>query len=279
MPDPTNEGDQRRREAESAALLAMLRTRRYDLPAMVRQAKTRTRPFRQIRPTNALKANLAAPHFAIVRAWAAQVPILQAAYGQAGDALQFQAATNTVAVSPTLTAARSAFAPVIASVERWHRGQWISRVRASTGLDVSLLTQPADVAMASAASVAWNQALADDLHQQIGHELRTAALVGLSSAQPVSVVAPAMGAVIIKARHRAARIADDQVEKFSRAMDRGRRDAAGLTRYVWHHTQQPHPRHWHRARDGQTFGPDDIETGDRAGQPPFCKCWEEPLFT
>jgi len=282
-PAPENhETDRRRREEEAAALALLLhgRTKRYDLPALIRQAKVRPRRFTQIRPTNALKADLAAPYFDITRAWASEVDALIAAYQRGPIAIQTQLGLSTSQVEQIVATAKRRFPAIVQRIEQWHRVQWSSRVRASTGLDVTLLTQPDDVVDDVDATTAWNQALADDVHRQVGHGIATALLAGAAASVPPSEVRARVAEVIAKARKRSAGIGDDQVDKLSRAMDRSRRQAAGVTTFRWRHTPQRHPRDWHKARDGQTFTEETApEPSDRAGVPPFCKCWEEMVLT
>lgn len=268
--------NQNNNEISALALLLLSARYRYSLPALIRANRIRPRPFRQIRPTNALAANVAAPHFAIVRAWEAVIPDIIAAlpYGQAAVASAIEQAAARVGI--TVINARAQFPDVIAAVERWHRAQWVSRVKASTGLDVSLLTQPQDVSDATAGAVSWNQSLADDVHQSIRSKLTAALLVAGITASGATALA---GDVTAKARKRAAGIGTDQVRRLVRAMDRDRREAAGVTSYRWRHSPHVvHPRPLHVARDGKTFGNDEIDADDRCGVPYGCQCWEEAVL-
>jgi hypothetical protein len=252
---------------------------RYDLPALVKAHGIRPRLFRQIRPTLALKADLAAPYFDVTRAWAGEVDALLAAYERGGAmAVQTQLGISTASLDVLVATAKRRFPAIVDRIARWHRQQWLSRVRGSTGLDVSLVTQPGDVADPASATTAWNGALLDDVHRQTAGRVAAALLGGAAAAVPVSEVRARVAEVIAKARKRAGAIGDDQVDKLSRAMDRARREAAGVSSYVWRHTPQRHPRDWHKARDGKVFGEDDIDASDRAGVPPFCKCSEIPVL-
>jgi hypothetical protein len=276
---PTAESPDRRKEAAALALLLAGTKRRYDLPALVRQHGIRPKPFRQIRPTLALKADLAAPYFDVARSWAGEVDALLAAYERGGAmAVQTQLGISTARLDALVATAKRRFPAIVDRIERWHRQQWLSRVRAATGLDVSLVTQPSDVADPASATTAWNGALLDDVHRQTGGRVAAALLGGAAAAVPVSEVRACVAEAIAKVRKRAGAIGDDQCDKLSRAMDRARREAAGVTTYRWRHTPQRHPRDWHKARDGKVFGEGDVPASDAAGVPPFCKCWEEPVF-
>lgn len=275
--------DDRRKEAAALALLVGSMGKpiyRYDLPALVKAHGIRPRPFRQIRPTLALKADLAAPYFDVTRGWAGEVDALLAAYERGGAmAVQAQLGVSTARLDALVATAKRRFPAIVDRIERWHRQQWLSRVRASTGLDVSLVTQPGDVAEPVSATTAWNGALLDDVHRQTGGRVAAALLGGAAAAVPVSEVRARVAEVIAKARKRAGAVGDDQVDKLSRAMDRARREAAGIVLYQWNHTPQRHPRDWHKARDGKTFAENEIPAGDRVGEQPFCKCYATPILT
>lgn len=269
---PSNEN---RETAAALALLLANVTRRYDLLALIRSQRIRPRPFRQIKPTNALAASMAAPHFAIVRAWADALPDILAAvpFGRAAVAAAIEQAAQRIGF--TVSQAKAMIPRAVDAVEQFHRRMWAQRVKASTGLDVSMFTTSADVADPVAATTSWSQSLADDVHGQIRNKLLAFMLVaGITQADAKAKAAD----VIAKARARAAGIGVDQSFKLSRSMDRDRMAAAGVSTYRWHHTPQQHPRNWHLARDGKTFGADDIPADDRASVPAFCKCWEEPVL-
>lgn len=275
-PDIANPAPDRKREAETLALLLLAAKKRYDLPALLRASGIRrTRPFHQIRPTNALASNMAAPHFAIVRAWADALPDILAAVplGRAAVAQAIEQAAQRIGF--TVSQAKAMIPRAVDQIEAWHRRMWTQRVKASTGLDVSMFTTSADVADPVAATTSWSQSLADDVHGQIRNKLLGFMLVaGITQADAKAKAAD----VIAKARKRAAGIGVDQSFKLSRSMDRDRMAAAGVSTYRWRHTPQQHPRNWHLARDGKTFGADDIPADDRASVPAFCKCWEEPVL-
>lgn len=276
---PSTQPDNANREtAAAAAALALLlanASRRYSLPQLIASAKIKPRKFRPIRPTSAIVSNMAAPHFAIVKAWQAALSDILAAVplGRAAVAAAIEHAASRIGF--TVMQSKTQFPRIVSQIEAWHRGQWISRVRGATTLDVSMLTQPQDVTESVQATTAWNGQLADDIHTQTKSRLTAALLVGGIAAADAKTKA---SDVITKARKRAAGIGDDQVNKTLRSMDRQRRIAASISEFLWLHTPQLHPRDWHEARNGQTFSEGDISADDRAGVPPFCKCYELPLL-
>lgn len=271
-PDTANRGTDRETMAALALLLATSR-RRYDLPALIRQAKIRPRRMGRIAPTNALASNMAAPHFLIVKAWEAALPDILAAVplGRAAVA----AAIDRAAARIPVYHAKSMVPRAVESVERFHRGAWVNRIKAATGMDVAMFTQPSDVADPVQATNTWQAALLDDFHGQIKNRLVASLLVaGLLQSDAKALA----GDVIAKAKRRAAGIGQDQTVKLSRAMDRDRASAAGLAKFVWVHSGAAHPRPAHVARNGRTFEEGDIPADDRAGVPPFCGCYEIPVL-
>jgi uncharacterized protein with gpF-like domain len=275
-----SQSDARERTEQAAALALLLASasRRYDLPSLIRSQRIKPRPFRQIRPTNALASNIAAPQFAIVRAWDAEMPAILDAFpfGQAAVAQAIEEAAARVAV--TVGQSQAAIPNAITTLERWHRSRFVSRIKAATGLDVSFLTSAQDVAEPVSAATAWNRSLAEDVHQTVRSQV-SSALLGLAAAGASQSDAKAKAAdVIAKARKRAAGIGTTQAKMTSRAMDRDRRDAAGLASFIWHHSPHvAHPRPEHVARDGRTYSQSNAPN-DRAGVLFGCQCWEEPTF-
>lgn len=272
---------QRQHEAELAAALILL-GRRYDLPAVIRANRIRTRRFRQIRPTEALRSSMAAPYMDLVRAWAAQSPVLMTAYERAlvtGDLaiVQRQVEASADDVARQLAILERRFPAVLADLERWHRLQYLSRIKASTGLDVGMFTSPSDVATDTSNATAWNEQLIDDVHQQAKAGVSAALLAGVAVSTPVSTVRAAVSGVLGKSKKRGLRIGVDQVDRTVEAMTRSRSRAAGLDSWRWHHTPQMHPRDEHLARDGRVYTIAD-QPNDLPGVLPFCKCWEEPLW-
>jgi hypothetical protein len=271
-PDTANRGTDRETLAALALLLATSR-RRYDLPALIAQAKIRPRRMGRIAPTNALASNMAAPHFLIVKAWEVALPDILAAVplGRAAVA----AAIDRAAAHIPVYHAKAMVPRAVESVEHFHRGAWVSRIKAATGLDVAMFTQPSDVADPVQATTVWQQSLADDVHSQIKGKLIAGLLVAGLLQNDGKALA---GDVIAKAKRRAAGIGQDQTVKLSRAMDRDRAAAASITKFLWWHSGAAHPRLWHQARNAREFAEGDIAADDRAGVPPFCECYEIPVL-
>ena len=275
----------RQHQAEAAALALLLAVPQsgvvYSLPQLVKQAGIRrTRPFRKIQPTSALKSDMSAPYYAIGNGWSAEVDALMRAY-ETGDvgAIQRQTGLSAVRIDQIVAAAKRQFPQIASRIASWHARQFVSRVRAATSLDVSMLTRPQDTQADVDATVAWNGQLAEDVHAQAKNRVVTALVAGAAAALPADQVKAQVKAAIAKAKKRGAAIGDDQTDKLSRAMDRSRRKAAGVTQFMWLHSAHVvHPRPHHVARNGKIFSEDDIAPDDRAGVPFGCQCREIPVL-
>lgn len=285
---PDTESRTTERTAEAAALLLLLQRRRYDLPALIRAAGAKPRSFRRIVPTEALRAQMAAPYFAMVRAWAAERDAILAAYAVAlpdrGASLaadasyRIQRAIDDAAarVERQLAQFQRTYPAIMTQVDRWHVRQWVQRVQTATGVDVSAMVGGETTAV-QANAVARNDQLLDQVHAETKGKMTAALLAALALRMTTAQAGSEATAVLGRARKRVARIGVDQTDQLSAEMDRARREAAGLARFRWHHTPQRHPREDHRARDGRVYSSRNAPN-DRAGALPFCKCWEEPLW-
>lgn len=178
------------RTEEAAAFLLLLRAgQRYSLPDMIRVAKVRPRPFRRINPTEALRASVADPYFALVRAWAAERDALVAAYARllpdAGNALPADAAAQLIRavddaaarVDRELAQVRQQFPEAFRRLDQWHRVQWVNRIRAATTIDVAMFTEPGETRGVVDNAVAWNQQMLGQVHADMRGAV-TAALLG-----------------------------------------------------------------------------------------------------
>jgi uncharacterized protein with gpF-like domain len=231
-----------------------------------------------------LAGDFALPFLRIVRAWDAERPALIAAYQRAqaaGDLSIFQAAVEAAKrrVAATVSAAQATMPASTAQVDRWHRRQWATRIKQATGIDVSMFVtaQPA-TSPELANAIAWNQSLAEDMHQQIAQRISGPAIGGFAAGAETAAITAVIMDAITKGRNRARNIAADQVEKISAGLSRARRLEAGLTSFRWRHCDpQKHPRPEHKARDGRIYTEQNAPK-DRAGTLPFCKCWEDPVF-
>lgn len=285
MPAEQRQPDHRAEEAAAALLLL----RRYDLNALIRAAGVKPRPFRRITPTEALRSEIGAPYFALIRAWQAERAAILAAYVavlptrgaplSADASASIQRAIDDAAqrIARQIIGFERTFPRAMASVDRWHARQWDQRIKTATGLDVSAFTSAADTRAVTSNAVTRNEQLLDQVHVETKGRIAAAMLGALALAAPAAFASSEFGRVTTTAKKRVSRIAVDQADGISADMDRARRNAAGLGRFRWHHTDQRHPRPEHLARDGRVYT-QATAPNDRAGVLPFCRCWEEPLW-
>lgn len=280
----TNPDTTRHRHEAELAALALLPGRRYSLPSMIAAANVRPRRFRQIRPTEALKASLAAPYFEIVRAWRDERQALLDAFDQAvvlGDTsiIKRQVDASAAKIAARFGNVAGRFAGILDRIEKWNRGAWLSRVRAAAGLDVTLHTTAADVAQPISVAQDWTTALHEDVQSQTKHRLASALIAAAAASGTASFAGAQINDILAKAKRRAAGIGIDQVRRLNAGMNRARRIAAGVDSYIWNHSPHVvHPRAWHVARDGRTFRNDEIPVSDRCGVPFGCQCYETPAL-
>lgn len=307
------EQDRRQREAEAATLaLLLLGRKRYDLPALIASRNIRPRPFRRISPSGVMAGDLAAPYLSITRAWQDELSGLLRAYEAAMASRDMSGLHRAIEqasgnVERRVSIATRQMRPAIQRIEQWHRLQWVSRVKASTGLDVAVFTNASDVAPEVDNATAWNEQLAGDVNAQTKQRIVTALLAGAAVAAPATraaakakqaeqakvtpkpdapVNAPEVPTsieeliadAVAKGRTRARNIGADQAEKTSASLTRARRQSAGVTTWRWrHYDPQPHPRPEHILRDQKIYT-DARPPATLPGEEPFCKCWEETVL-
>ena len=271
------------RTAETIIAAALLAGALYSLPAMVARARVKPRQFRQIKSTEALRSSMAAPFVLIVRAWQAERAEIIAAYDSAratGDTRALLRAIDAASerVAATVRTAEARLPDAVNRVEQWHRAQWVQRINAATGLDVTHLTGAREVGNDVEDTVAWARRLADDVSRKVKNDLTSGLLGDLSARKPAASASATATDVLAKAKRRSLGIGVDQTDKLVTTMGRSRRKAAGLDRFIWHHT--PHlryPRPEHVARDNRVYRESNAPN-DRAGSLWGCQCYEEPIL-
>lgn len=246
----------------------------------------------------------------LLRTYARLVPVRGGVLSpDAADQLRLAVDQSAARVERQLAQVRQQFGPAFAQIERWHRAQWLSRINSATGINVGVLTAEHTTRAEVETATSWNEHLANQVHLDIKGAVATALLgavairaattpaegksaeamrqremkreAGGALADPDGDAAPSaaemLDGLLAKAKKRVARIAVDQTNKASADMDRARRREAGLGRFLWMVTEQPHPRREHRARRGRIYT-QATAPNDRAGTLPHCKCWERPLW-
>jgi SPP1 gp7 family putative phage head morphogenesis protein len=256
-----------------------------DLAALARQkGRKRDATLRPIFPTKAMALELAAAMAPAWRVWAERVDQLLAGYDPAplriGDTLtldtpdQVQASieqANAEFLTRLLTEITPALRRWAVSTERWHRAKWASAVRAGIDVDLSSVLSSTGMEETLAAFINRNVALTRNISDQTRARIADAVFRGYQERAAVRDVAREIREATDLGRQRALRIASDQNNKLSAALDVERQAEAGLTEYKWRHSGKLHPRESHKARDGKVYklGQPD---GDTPGQAPFCGC-------
>ncbi|TCM21486.1 phage Mu protein F like protein [Novosphingobium sp. PhB165] len=274
----------------------------FNLVTMARQKGIRRNvTVRPIQPTQANADDLAALYLAVLKPWSANA--ILAGYDQpakgVSDSLTLDAPSDqTQAIAEAqrestrligeFTAGLSRWA---VRIEQWHRKKWIAAVDAATDIDLTPILTDGDTAETLAVFIDRNVALVSDVTAQVRGRIADAVYRGYQERLPAREVAKSISDATGLARARSIRIASDQNSKISAALDRVRRDQAGVALFKYRHSGKLHARPWHKARDGKIYdsatgkqvdtdgsamsGGDVIAADDRPGMPPFCGCREQ----
>lgn len=174
-------------------------------------------------------------------------------------------------------------------LEGWHRGKWARTILAGAHVDVSTLIGPQDALESIEQFMARNTALIRQVSDDTRGKVADIVYRGLQERTPARTVGKAISETLGLARARSNRIAADQRNKLSAALDRERQRQAGLDVFRYRHSGKLHFRPWHQQRDGKlyendtlrevefvkgerTYPGETIKADDAPGIPPFCGC-------
>jgi hypothetical protein len=271
----------------------------YSISSMVRRQRLlQRRPIppriilRPIVPTSAMASDLYVSSYKpVISAWQQAIKAIGARYGSAlpvRDHIRdssFDLDGILASIEHSLQAVVIALTPSLRNwsvrAEGWHRGKWSGAVLAGTGIDPKTMLSAGDVGETVNAFVSRNVALVRSVSDEARSRISDIVLRGYASRTPLRTVAKEMADAVDLGRKRALRISVDQNTKLAARLDEARQQQAGIVRFKYRHGHQLHPRKWHAARDGNIYdwatrkqvdGPDVIEAGDGAGEPPFCTC-------
>lgn len=274
----------------------------YNLAAMARQKGVRRNlTFRPIQPTQANANSLASLYLAVVKAWNAESILAgydPPATGMTASLTRDALSDQTAAIQQADNTATRLILEFTAGlrdwllrIERWHDQKWADAVKSAAGIDVSLLLRHDGVSETVDVFVDRNVALVRNVSDQLRSRISDAVYRGYQERRTTREVAKDISGATGLARARSVRIAGDQNSKISAALDRARRDEAGLSLFRYRHSGKLHNRPWHKARDGKIYdsatgkqveadgspmsGGDVIASDDRPGMPPFCGCREQ----
>jgi SPP1 gp7 family putative phage head morphogenesis protein len=261
---------------------------RYDLKAIAKQAGYRRKvtKFRIITPPNML----ALEYYRMVRPALerakAQVPSIMAQYERTLAQMTTDSPSDVQAEISAIEVFGQSIGIVfsaavlrwIEQVERWHRGKWSANVLTPVNVNLGTFLTAGDVAQTLESFLAANVALIKDINAEQVRKISDIVFRGLQARTPPRQVGKEISEVTGFARKRTLRIAGDQLQKLTSALDAERMRQAGLDEYIWNHSDKVNFRPEHKARDGNTYKIGEFGSDD-PGMKPFCGCKRGPVMS
>lgn len=136
------------------------------------------------------------------------------------------------------------------------------------------------------ASIAENVSLIKSIASEYLQKVEGSVMRSITSGNGLQDLIPALEQYEGMTHRRARNIALDQTRKAYNSINRGRMQAIGVQKFMWHHSGGgAHPREDHIEMDGKIYRFDDPpvidqRTGERGipGQAPNCRCTMSPVF-
>lgn len=136
------------------------------------------------------------------------------------------------------------------------------------------------------ASVAENVSRIKSIASEYLQKVEGAVMRSITTGNGLQDLVPALEQYEGQTHRRAKNIALDQTRKVYNSINRGRMEALGVQRFMWHHSGGgAHPREDHVDMDGEIYSFDNLpiidkRTGERGipGQAPNCRCTMSPVF-
>jgi len=136
------------------------------------------------------------------------------------------------------------------------------------------------------ASVAENVGLIKSIASQYLGQVEGAVMRSITTGNGLQDLVPALEKYEGMTHRRAKNIALDQTRKVYNSINKGRMQALGVGKFMWHHSGGgAHPREDHVEMDGKVYSFDDLpvidqNTGEQGipGQAPNCRCTMSPVF-
>jgi hypothetical protein len=179
-------------------------------------------------------------------------------------------AVDEEAVRATLDL-RALFREWALSLMRWHLDKIGSQLVYATNVDLRTQLGGANETIEDA--LARNVALVRDVSDQTRGRIADIVFRGLQQRTPTRDVAKELNDALGLGRARSLRIASDQLNKLSGALDAQRGRQLQMDGYYWVHSGKVHFREEHKARDGKFFAfGSDVDNNDPPGYAPFCGC-------
>lgn len=159
------------------------------------------------------------------------------------------------------------------SMSQWHMQRIISDLKYNADIDISTMISTGDTAETVDIFVARNMALIRDVSDQTRAKISDIVMRGMSNQVNTRLVAKEISEAVGLSRKRSLRIAADQTNKLSAALDRNRLVQLGFDGIIWRHSHKRNFRPEHKARDGKFFKWDSVVMRtDPPGFQPFCGC-------
>lgn len=136
------------------------------------------------------------------------------------------------------------------------------------------------------AAVTENVSLIKSIAQEYLQKVEGAVMRSITTGNGLQDLVPALEQYEGQTHRRAKNIALDQTRKAYNSINKGRMQALGVKKFMWHHSGGgAHPREDHVEMDGEIFSFDNLpvidkRTGERGipGQAPNCRCTMSPVF-
>jgi|SRR6478736_6404299 len=156
----------------------------------------------------------------------------------------------------------------------------------SGGMSLKTSNIPSSLTEIYKASVAENVSLIRSISSKYFEQVEGSVMRSITSGAGLKDLVPALENYEGMTKRRARNIALDQTRKVYNSVNRGRMEAIGIKRFMWHHSGGgAHPREDHIEMDGKIYAFDDLpvidpRTGERGipGQAPNCRCTMSPVF-
>lgn len=216
----------------------------------------------------------AASHFGEDATIASQSRILMSSLSDRFNAL-FGKKAKPIAESMTKSAEKASGTALHSSLQKLSGG-------------MSLKTTVSNAALQNIykASVAENVSLIKSIASEYLQKVEGAVMRSITTGNGLQDLVPALEQYEGQTHRRAKNIALDQTRKVYNSINRGRMEAIGIQKFMWHHSGGgAHPRKDHQEMDGKVYSFDDLpvidpRTGERGipGQAPNCRCTMSPVF-
>ena len=155
----------------------------------------------------------------------------------------------------------------------WHFQKFVANLKYVTNVDLKMFMGPAGSRVTMEDFLARNTALIRDVSDQMRGRVADIVYRNVQLRTPMREVAREISEVTGLGRKRAMRIAMDQTQKISAALDRDRMISIGIESFEWQHSGKRHPREEHLIRDRKTYRWDsEVALTDPPGHAPFCGC-------